>query len=156
ARDGRIETIIAPAALPSSFVISIAQTPDGDIWLGTRDSGLLRVQHGRVTPITKGLPDQKVNCLLRDGERDLWIGTDNGVGRWDGAEVTRAGVPAALEHVGALAMVRDSDSNIWIGAASGGLLRVNQRGVSAFDQADRRETVTAVFEDRDHNIWIGT
>ena len=157
-RSNRLETIVAQLEMPSSFVIAIARTPDGDIWLGTRDSGLLRIRGGRLTPIVKGLPDQKINSLLPDGQHDLWIGTDNGVARWNGAEVTRAGLPAGLEHVQALGMIRDRDSNVWIGTASGELLRVNRHGVASFDERDRRRRgiVTGLFEDRDGNLWIGT
>src|SRR5262249_28453738 len=151
-------TIVPRRAMPSSFVIAIAQTPDGDVWLGTRDSGLLRVRQQRVIPITKGLPDQKVNSLLASEDGELWIGTDNGVVRWDGRDVTAAGVPASLDRLGALAMIRDRESNLWIGSASGALLRVNARGVSSLDERDQdpRGTITSVFEDRDGNVWIGT
>ena len=78
--------------------------------------------------------------------------------RWNGAEVTRAGIPDRLAHVGALAMVRDRDENIWIGTTSGHLLRVNRHGVVSIDERDRgrRGAVTSVFEDRDRNLWIGT
>jgi ligand-binding sensor domain-containing protein len=157
-RDGQVETIVPHQAMPNSFVIAIAQTPDGDVWLGTRDSGLLRLHHGQLMPIVKGLPDQKINALLVGDGNTLWIGTDEGVSRWDGAEVTRGGVPASLAKVGALAMVRDHDANTWIGTTSGQLLRVNRHGVASLDERDRgrRGAVTTVFEDRDRNLWIGT
>src|SRR5262245_45616262 len=157
-KGGQLETIVQRQAMPSSFVIAIAQTPDGDVWLGTRDSGLLRLHAGRLTPIVKGLPDQKINALLAGDGKQLWIGTDDGVSLWNGVEVTRAGVPESLAHIGALAMIRDRDGNIWIGTSSGQLLRVNRQGVASLDERDRarRGAVTTVFEDRDRNLWIGT
>src|SRR5262249_10637420 len=71
---------------------------------------------------------------------------------------TRAGIPESLAHVGALAMIRDRDANIWIGTSSGQLLRVNRHGVASLDEHDRarRGAVTTIFEDRDRNLWIGT
>jgi signal transduction histidine kinase/ligand-binding sensor domain-containing protein len=153
---GRFEAIVETSAMPTSFVISLAQMPGGDVWLGTRDSGLLKVKDGRVTVITRGLPDQKINCLLPDGQQ-LWIGTDRGVVRWNGTEVTRSGLPDVLAGVQALTIGRDRDANVWIGTASGGLLRVNARGVASLDaHTQSRETVTTVFEDRDGNLWVGT
>jgi ligand-binding sensor domain-containing protein/signal transduction histidine kinase len=153
----QVDTVVAQEAMPPSLVIAMAQTPDGDIWLGTRDSGLLRVHEGRITPIVKGLPDQKINTLLAGEENQLWIGTDEGVALWNGVEVTHAGLPESLARVGALAMIRDRDANIWIGTTSGQLLRVNRHGVAALDDRDRtRGAVRTVFEDRDRNLWIGT
>jgi signal transduction histidine kinase/ligand-binding sensor domain-containing protein len=154
----QLETIVSQQSMPTSFVIAMAQTPDGDIWLGTRDSGLLRFHDGRLTPIEKGLPDQKINTLLVGERNEVWIGTDDGVSLWNGSEITRAGIPQALAHLGALAMIRDRDGNTWIGTTSGQLLRVNRYGVASVDDRDRgrRGAVTTVFEDRDRNLWIGT
>jgi ligand-binding sensor domain-containing protein/signal transduction histidine kinase len=151
---------IAPAnSIPtSSFIISMAQSDDGDVWLGTRDGGLLRIQGQRVTRITRGLPDQKINSLLPGEHGDLWIGTDKGVVRWAGGEVSSAGVPEALASVPALAMIRDGQSNVWIAAGARGLLRVNRRGVTALKEIDARaeSSVTALLEDREGNLWVGT
>jgi len=155
ARAARFDTIVAKSLLPRSFVISIAQTPDGDMWLGTRDAGLVRVREGQVAFVTDGLPDQKINSLVADGRDQLWIGTDNGVVRWDGQRVTHSHVPSALDRVRATAMMKDRDANVWIGTADG-LLRVNGRGLASHDRRMPGAGVTALFEDRDGNLWIGT
>ncbi len=157
-RNGQVDTIVSHHMMPSSFVIAMTETPDGDVWLGTRDSGLLRLHNGQLSPIVKGLQNQKINALLVGEGNTLWIGTDDGIMRWNGSEVTRADIPDRFAHVGALAMVRDRDENIWIGTTSGHLLRVNRHGVVSLDERDRgrRGAVTSVFEDRDRNLWIGT
>ena len=99
-RNGAFRTIASPQAMPSSsFVIAIAETRDGEFWLGTRDAGLVRVQGERVTRLTDGLPDLKINCLLAGDNGDLWIGTDKGVARWTGTEITRSGIPAPLQDL---------------------------------------------------------
>jgi signal transduction histidine kinase/ligand-binding sensor domain-containing protein len=157
-RHGRFEPIAAAAQMPHSFAISIAETSDGVVWLGTRDAGLLRVQGATVTRIMEGLPDPKINCLLAGTDGDLWIGTDQGVSRWHDGEVTQIGVPPEIRKLPALAMMRDRESNMWIAAGGRGLLRVNEQGVSArVTGAGALPTnVTAIFEDRDGNLWVGT
>jgi len=153
-RGGKFESI---ATQPSrSPVLAMTQMTNGELWLGTRDLGLFRFVRGQSTSITDGLPDKKVNCLLPDRER-LWVGTDNGIALWDGKVLTDAAVPAMLRSIRILKMARDRDSNVWVGTNSRGLLRLNSQGVASFDQHDSRsvEAVTALFEDREGNLWIG-
>ena len=157
-RGGRFERLAAPTALPKSVVISIAEMPSGDVWLGTRDAGLISLRGQQALSLVKGLPDHKINTLLAGQGEELWVGTDKGVVRWNGSEVTASGVPPALSGVQALSMIRDRGSNIWIGTASGDLLRVNAHGVSALPSSGERArgAITALFEDRDGNLWVGS
>ena len=157
-RGGRFETLALPTTLPLSVVISIADAPAGDVWLGTRDAGLISLRGKELVHIVQGLPDRKINSLLPGEQQEVWIGTDKGIVRWTGTEMTTAGVPAALASVQALSMVRDRGSNIWVGTASGELLRVNAAGVSPLAARDGRPrgSVSALFEDRDGNLWVGS
>ena len=143
--------------LPRSPVISLAQTHNGDVWMGTRDAGLFRVSGGKVQPVRKGLPDLKINCVLPDRDRGVWVGTDNGIVRWDGTELKSVDTPASLNHFQALAMLQDRDGNLWAGTNSRGLLRLNSTGVASLPEPDGRahEAITAVFEDREGDIWVG-
>ena len=143
-------------AEPNSAVISMAETSDGKVWVGTRDKGLFYMSQGRVAPVATGLSGARINCLLASGNRELWIGTDHGVLRWDGAKVTLLEVPSAIRHVAVLSMIRDRDSNIWLGTPEG-LIRVNSGGVVL--DADNSQTpilVSALLEDREGNLWAGS
>jgi signal transduction histidine kinase/ligand-binding sensor domain-containing protein len=157
-RSGRFDLLAAPDALPRSVVISIAETPAGDVWMGTRDAGVVSLRGRQTSVLATGLPDRKVNTLLPGEHQELWIGTDKGVVRWNGREITSSGVPAALAGVQVLSMIRDRAANIWIGTASGDLLRVSANVVSPLGAAAGRPrgAVTALFEDRDGNLWVGS
>ena len=164
---GTLTTVAPASSIPtSSFIISIAQADNGDVWPGTRDSGLLQVRGRDVRRISAGLPDPKVICLLAGDHGEVWIGTDKGVVRWDGSRVTAEGIPDPVQTLPALAMMRDRESNVWLAAGTRGLFRINSRGVTTIGATDgltgasRREraggTVTSFFEDRDGNVWLGT
>jgi signal transduction histidine kinase/ligand-binding sensor domain-containing protein len=143
-------------AEPNSAVLSMAETTDGKVWLGTRDKGLFYVSQGRVFAASRELANTKINCLLALENQGLWIGTDRGMVRWNGAEVTSVGVPSSLRRTQVVSMIRDRDSNVWVGT-SAALIRVNAEGVSVDGGSPRTNgTVTALFEDREGNVWIGS
>ncbi len=142
-------------AAPTSEVVAMVATVDSKIWLGTEDRGLFVLSEGKTSELSKNLLNKKVTSFLPLEGHDLWIGTNRGVLRWNGTELTRSGVPSALLDVPVLSMIRDRDSNIWV-ATSSGPVRVNSQGVSA-DRAGPHPAgaVTALFEDREGNLWMG-
>ncbi len=139
-------------AAPTSVVISMVQTDDGKIWLGTERRGLFYLQEGRVSSASNGRADTKINCFLPLQNSELWVGTAKGVLRWSGTKLTSAGVPSSLLNLDVLSILRDRDSNIWVGT-SRGLFRYNANGVSLLITTG---PVGALFEDREGNIWIGS
>ncbi|HRH46641.1 MAG TPA: two-component regulator propeller domain-containing protein, partial [Pyrinomonadaceae bacterium] len=149
--------ILAKTDIHRSIVISIAETSAGEIWMGTRDAGLVRLTGQEFSLINDGLPDQKINCLLPDGNNGLLIGTDKGIVRWDGNRLTNEGTPSMLNNVQILSMLRDRDSNIWIGTDTLGLLRFNSGGITVMGKNDQitKGAISALFEDREGNLWAG-
>jgi signal transduction histidine kinase/ligand-binding sensor domain-containing protein len=149
-------TLLTSPSEPTPLVISVAQTRDGKVWMGTRDAGLFYLSGGGVTSVTLGLPDSKVNSLQPAGDQDLWIGTDNGIARWNGTELTRAGIPRSLDHVQILGISMDHDSNIWVASAHG-LSRITGTGALLTEERGLPPggAVSALLEDRDRNLWVG-
>lgn len=156
-RNGRFTILADATSLARSPVMSIAQTAFGDVWMGTRDAGLFRIRNGKTHAIMTDLPDPKINCLLPDGAEGLWIGTDDGAARWNGKSLTRPGAEGALRGSQVLAMAKDRDDNVWFGTNARGLLRLNDRGLMSLDsmQGKTPSAVSAIFEDRERNLWIG-
>ena len=96
----------------------MVEMDDGRVWMGTRDAGLFFVSDGQLVAMTNGVPDRKINCLLAAGGRQLWVATDNGIVRQSGDAQGMAGGTAPLDHMQALAMLSDRQSNIWIGTGN--------------------------------------
>ncbi|HEX5423322.1 MAG TPA: two-component regulator propeller domain-containing protein [Bryobacteraceae bacterium] len=132
---------------------SIAETADGAVWIGMRDTGLFCVRDGHGSQV--GLPNQKVNALLPVAGSELWIGTDSGLVHWDGSAITRRGIPTALARSAILALARDRDSNLWISTPAG-ITRMNSKGSTLHWKGGRLPgAVHAIFEDREGNLWFG-
>jgi ligand-binding sensor domain-containing protein/signal transduction histidine kinase len=142
-------------AEPNTSVISMAETTDGKLWLATRDRGLFYISDGGVSAARKGETGSKITCLLALANGELWIGTEEGVIDWNGTKFTQRGIPPSLRHIKVFTMIRDRDSNIWLGTTRG-LVRVNAEGVSfAGGTPGTSKPVTALFEDREGNLWVG-
>lgn len=157
-RGNRFETVVTTTGLSRSPVMSVTESTPGSFWIGTRDAGVFRLKQGKTEAITQGLPDLKVNCLMSTKQGQVWIGTDNGIAHWDGQKLVQSNLPTFSVPVRALAMARDRDDNIWVGTNAQGLIRINANGVALLDSGSkhRNEAVTAVFEDREGNIWTGS
>jgi signal transduction histidine kinase/ligand-binding sensor domain-containing protein len=155
---GKLARVVASGAA-GGLPMSIAETADGAVWVGMRDTGLLCVRAGRGS-LVSGLPDKKVNVLLPGTGPELWIGTDTGLVRWDGNAVSHRGVPAALAHSSILALARDRDSNLWISTPAG-IMRMDSNGAlegtgtSQGTGTGLPGAAHAIFEDREGNLWFG-
>jgi ligand-binding sensor domain-containing protein len=68
----------------------------------------------------------------------------------------RLELPSFLGSVQVLSILRDRDSNIWVGTTRG-LLRINAKGISFSEENELRGDggITVLFEDREGNLWIG-
>src|SRR5260221_14110353 len=99
--------------LPSASIYSIAQTPDGYLWLATAD-GLVqfdgvRFTHWRPkTGHTALLGVVRTLCAGRDGT--LWVGTGSGVvGHGRGDDLTTSFVGPEIQ-----AMLEDANGTLWV------------------------------------------
>ncbi|MEA3140819.1 MAG: hypothetical protein QOK23_2988 [Gammaproteobacteria bacterium] len=143
---------LGPSSPP---VISMAETADGKVWLGTLGDGLFFLADGQATNVNAGLPDPKINSLLPIGE-ELWVGTDTGLYHGNGNGFRRLELPSLLGNVQVLSILRDRNSNIWAGTTRG-LLRINAKGISFSEENELRGDggINVLFEDREGNLWIG-
>src|SRR5262245_32658209 len=142
-------------------ISSIAQSPDGYIWLGT-EFGLLRFDGVKVVPwqppAGEQLPSDYIRRLrvARDGR--LWIGTSKGLASWKDDKLTQ--YPGlAGQHVSAL--LEDHEGTLWVGelstSAHAGLCAIKNGSIRCEDKGGAfGNAVLGLFEDRKGNIWAAT
>jgi ligand-binding sensor domain-containing protein/signal transduction histidine kinase len=142
-------------AEPGSQVISIGGTDDGGVWFGTEAGAVFHLMEGRVSPVGN-LPGARISSILPLSNSEVWIGTNKGLVRWNGRELTRAGVPPVLQTSEVLSLIRDRDANTWVGT-NRALVRITSAtgNPAASVVSANFGPVRALFEDRENNIWIG-
>ncbi|MFV0389436.1 MAG: two-component regulator propeller domain-containing protein [Pyrinomonadaceae bacterium] len=82
-RNGKFEPILSETQPITDHIRSIYEDARGILWIGTYDSGLIRVNAGKITRITAndGLFNSNVFCTLEDHNGWFWINTNNGIYR---------------------------------------------------------------------------
>ena len=74
-----------------------------------------------------GLSHNKVNCIIQDKRGFIWLGTDDGLNRYDGKYFTvfrhQPSNPASLSGNIITSLLEDKDGIIWIATADGGLTK---------------------------------
>lgn len=103
-----------------------------------------------------GLPHNTVNDLAQTADGYLWVATWDGLVRYNGRDFTafdRRTVPGWPDD-GVRALQVTRDGALWAGTARGGLARLVD-GAWSFP-APARSLVTAIVEDHEGRIWIGT
>src|SRR5215469_13637075 len=103
-----------------SRVQSIAQTPDGYLWLGT-EFGLLRFDGVRFTPwVPPGgqlLPSRYVSKLLVSRDGSVWIGMFQGLASWNGTALRQF---PEFERQYVNSLLEDRDGAMWVGTSGFG------------------------------------
>jgi signal transduction histidine kinase len=153
---GRFDTV-ADSTEAAGTITSMAETLDGRIWLGTRDSGLLLVTNGKpVYSTAPNLGNDKINALAAANNGGLWVGTDQGLRFRSTLGDINVAPPEWNKKTQIRDLAEDAAGNLWA-ASSSGLVRVTPSGKFSLLPGGGRKTaeVTAVFEDSDGSIWFG-
>ncbi|MBN1117200.1 MAG: hypothetical protein JXA77_08350 [Bacteroidales bacterium] len=78
AKDPQSFIYIFKDELPDSYVLSITQAANGDIWIGTR-KGLAVFNGTAWETITENLPDLYITAIAFDKVAGTWVGTKSGL-----------------------------------------------------------------------------
>ncbi|HWF98000.1 MAG TPA: two-component regulator propeller domain-containing protein [Steroidobacteraceae bacterium] len=140
-------------------IYSMAQTPDGYLWLGS-EFGLFRFDGTHSVlwqpPAGQHLPNSTVNALMVARDGTLWIGTFGGLATWDGRKLERL---HEFDGQFITALYQDREGTVWVGtmesparlcALRDGRARCYGAGL------DLGSAVWAVYQDDSGALWAGT
>jgi PAS domain S-box-containing protein len=110
--------------------------------------------------INDGLSHSWVHSIIQDKYGFIWIGTDDGLNRYDGYNFhvykNNSRNKYSISSSNVMAMLEDSSGQLWICTRQGLNLydRQNDRFIR-YPQLSQQE-IMSIAEDKDRNLWIGT
>lgn len=122
--------------------------------------GPIRFDH---LSLEDGLSQSTVTCIFQDSRGFLWIGTEDGLNRFDGYDFkiykNDPSNAASLSHDAVWSIDEDAAGNLWIGTSGGGVdvwERADDRFASELSKGLSSRYVRFVHVDEDGAVWIGT
>src|SRR5580700_6291380 len=104
----------------------------------------------------QGLPQDTINAITQTSDGYLWLGTDEGLARFDGYEFTIFSRDHGdLPSNSVTALAAGSDGSLWIGTRSG-ITRYRDRSFRTYTRKDglADDLVSALFVDHAGVLWI--
>jgi two-component system, sensor histidine kinase ChiS len=158
-----------PLSLSGNFVMSVQEDRQGHFWVGTLGAGLQRFERDSGEFITYSTP-LNVADLLEDSSGRLWIGTSQGLGRYNPQGdsfdylLNDLGDPSSLSDNAITTLYEDHQGRLWVGTFSGGL-NLFEPDKGSFTRYKHEpddptslsaDVVLSIHQDRNGTMWIGT
>jgi len=107
-----------------------------------------------------GLPQNSVYSIAQTGGGYLWVGTGEGLARFDGMQFTGLGekAPPELQHGLITALCTDRDGSLWIGCDGYGVVHFKDGVYTRFSEADSLVSnhIRCLLLGADGTLWIGS
>ncbi|MDO6519368.1 hybrid sensor histidine kinase/response regulator transcription factor [Zobellia uliginosa] len=109
-----------------------------------------------------GLPDNRVRSIYQDKKGFIWIGTMNGLCRYDGYNFKQFSKNVQGNGIAGnwvYAIAEDEEENIWIGSTEGlSKIERNKDSILNFKTSDflPHKEIKSLYIDQKQRLWIGT
>jgi ligand-binding sensor domain-containing protein/signal transduction histidine kinase len=141
-----------------SRATALARARTGDVLISSRTNGLVAFSRSRFRTLVSSdsLPSSLINSIAGTSVNDVWFGTrDQGLFHLQGNRITP--IPIGAGELKINCLLSGDKGELWVGTDQGirqwngrELIRPAPLAPLAHQQ------ITALIEDRDSNIWIGT
>ncbi|CAM2011144.1 sensor histidine kinase [Acanthopleuribacter pedis] len=149
-----------PGAPDGLEVMTLQEDREGNLWLGTATSGLMRYRDGRLTAHRgeKALRNLRIHTILEDNEGSLWVGTRNGFFQYYAGRYFSIGRAQGLREELIWSVCQAEDGTLWLGTEGGGLIRWSDHVARHYTRLEGMPAneVLSVWAARDGTVWAGT
>ena len=105
-----------------------------------------------------GLPSNTIRAIYQDTRSYLWIGTNNGLSRYDGAKFTNYSTVDGLSNnwITSIAESAKEPGTLWIGTIAGGVNRLRDRRFTVFRSGpdNTSNNIQSVDVDSSGTVWL--
>ena len=140
-------------------VTSLLRDREGNLWIGTTASGLVRISDGKTTSFKSvdGLSDSKVLSLYEDREGSLWVGTANGLDRFRDTKLTTLTTRENLPSNACAMFAQGRDGSLYTFCDGGGLVRIKDGNITPITLQNGRSELwgDSLFASKDGSLWMG-
>lgn len=147
--------------LAGTTVTSLAETPSGEVWIGTT-RGLFRLVDTTLTAASSllaPLGKTPITTLHVDQRGTLWVGTlSGGVMRYDGRTKVLYNRTSGLPENHITSITSSANGDVWFGTASRGIARLRSGVVTHFNMRHSlpSDSILCLSVDRELVLWVGT
>ncbi len=151
----------------SLFFIFVTLTCFIDIRLSAAGIHPHQVKFEQIS-LEQGMSQSSVRCILQDSRGFMWMGTEDGLNKFDGYSFTvykpNPDDPHSISSNFIRSICEDHAGNLWIGTNGGGLNRYDRTSGKFIrymhdpddDNSISNNYVLSIVEDRSGIIWLGT
>ncbi|HEY2382422.1 MAG TPA: two-component regulator propeller domain-containing protein [Terriglobia bacterium] len=153
----------SPAAQPplkGAWVRNILEDKHHNLWVGTNEAGLIRLENGVATQyLQKDEPQRStVQCLLQDRNENIWACTSTGLARLNQGKLTMYGMPQGLPSNNVRSACEAPDGTLWVGGDGNRLSSWNGSSFINHPLTSMPEygDIRALLCSDDGAVWAGT
>ncbi len=156
-----IQYLDVDQGMNSSYVRSILEDKNGNLWFGTDGGGVSEYDGKSFMHYTnkEGLSNNSVLSILEDKSGNIWFGTSGGgVSKYDGKSFTYYTDKDGLSNNTIWSMLEDKSGNIWFGTDGGGVSKYDRKSFTSYTTKEGLSSnyVFTILEDKSGNLWFGT
>ena len=168
-QDGKVERLNDQNGFPHGMVRKIIQDKEKNIWMTSYKGGIVQLKQGKFTNYTTadGLVNNSINLLEVFDENTILVGSDapqlNFIHKGSVRTFDQP-ITSSIDRIRSI--LKAHDGSVWLGSNEGLIQLQNFNPLSKpaytkevfYDEKNGLSSniVRVIFEDTNHNIWVGT